>query len=251
MSEDTLDDPMDALDAADEEARDDEGEGGDGPSSDGDGDGDPEDAADATEASAEAAAGDEGADDEGEEVPDDRVAALEEELAERDERIEELEGRLKRVQADFENYKKRAERKREEFAQYATVDLISELLGVRDDLERAIDTDGEVREGVELVVEELDTILEDEGVERVATEGTTDPEEHEVMMQVDSDEHEEGAIVDVYEPGYRMGDRVIRPARVTVASGETSEDGDGEDAEASGGDTAADEGEGDGDGTDV
>jgi molecular chaperone GrpE len=235
VSDDTLDDPMDALDDA--------GEGGDGDRGGvdrGQGDatvGETDGAGEYVDVRQELAdeierVSDDGDGDAAGGVAGEEVEALREDLAEREDRIDELESRLKRVQADFENYKKRAERKREEFATYATVDLISELLEIRDDLDRALDSEGDIREGVELVAESLDDVLDGEGVERIDVEGTTDPEEHEVMMQVDSEEHDEGEIVDVYEPGYRMEDRVIRPAKVTVASGESS----GDDADAADGD---------------
>lgn len=154
-----------------------------------------------------------------------RVEELESELEEREERIEELESRVKRVRADFQNYKKRAERDKEEFAKYATADLVSDLLEVKDDLERALENELE-REGVELVHRKLVDILEDEGVERVETEGEPDPEKHEVMMRVESEGHSEGEIVDVYEDGYVMRDRVLRTAKVSVAEGTGGDGGE-------------------------
>ncbi|MDY6764662.1 MAG: nucleotide exchange factor GrpE [Halobacteria archaeon] len=155
-----------------------------------------------------------------------------EELQKKEEEIEDLESRLKRVQADFQNYKKRSEKEKEKFAKYATADLISELLEVKDNLERALESEGDIRDGVEMTLRTLDEILEDEGVERIDTEGEFDPEKHEAMMQVESDEHDEGEVVDVYEPGYSMNGRVIRTAKVTVAKGSgTGEDENKEDDE--------------------
>lgn len=159
-----------------------------------------------------------------------RIDELEDELAERQGRVDELESRVKRVQADFQNYKKRAEERREEVRERATEDLVERLLGVRDDIDRALeadeetDADGEdLREGVEIIRDELDDVLRDEGVERVETD-EFDPEKHEAMMRVDSEEHEEGEVVDVYEQGYVMAGRVLRPAKVTVADGDEGED---------------------------
>lgn len=159
---------------------------------------------------------------------DERIEELRDELGEKDERIDELESRVKRVQADFQNYKKRAEKRREEIRERATEDLVEELLGVRDDLDRVLDAEGDaddLREGVELVADELDDLLRNEGVERVPTE-EFDPERHEAMMRVESDEHQEGEIVDVYEPGYTMAGRVVRPAKVTVAEASEGDGGD-------------------------
>ncbi|MFP4175162.1 MAG: nucleotide exchange factor GrpE [Halobacteriales archaeon] len=165
---------------------------------------------------------------------EERIEELKDELAEREERVNELESRVKRVQADFQNYKKRAEERREEIRERATEDLVDRILGVRDDLDRALEADKEgdadiddLREGVELIRDELDDVLRDEGVERVETD-EFDPERHEAMMRVASDEHDEGEIVDVYEPGYVMAGRVLRPAKVTVAEG----NGEGEDDDA-------------------
>lgn len=169
------------------------------------------------------------------EEKEERVKELRGELDDSDERIEELESRVKRVQADFNNYKKRAKKKREKARERATEDLVGRLLEVRDDFDRALEADEEddtdtedLREGVKMIRDKLDDILRDEGVERVETE-EFDPERHQAMMRVESDDHDEGEVVDVYEPGYRMGGRIVRPAKVTVAkAGDTEEDGDGE-----------------------
>lgn len=157
----------------------------------------------------------------------DRVEELENELREREERVEELESRVKRVQADFQNYKKRAEREKEKFAKHATADLVRDLLEVKDDLERALENELE-REGVEMVHRKLRDVLEGEGVERVDTEGEPDPDRHEVVRRVESEEHEEGEIVEVFEEGYVMRDRVLRTAKVTVAEG-SGDDGEAPD----------------------
>lgn len=154
-----------------------------------------------------------------------------EELQDKEEKIEDLESRLKRVQADFQNYKKRSKREKEEFAKYATADLISELLEVKDNLERALESEGDIRDGIEMTLRTLDEILEEEGVERIDTEGDFDPEKHEAMMQVESKEHDEGEVVDVYEPGYSMNGRVIRTAKVTVAKGGETEESESEEDE--------------------
>jgi molecular chaperone GrpE len=170
------------------------------------------------------------------EEKEERVKELNDELDEREQRIEELESRVKRVQADFKNYKKRAEERREEVRERATEDLVKRLLGVRDDFERTLEADEEddadaddLREGVEMVRDKLDDILRNEGVERVETD-EFDPEKHQAMMRVESDEHDKGEIVEVYESGYRMAGRVLRPAKVTVAEGDdTEEDKEGDD----------------------
>ena len=160
-----------------------------------------------------------------------RVTALESELTEREERVEELEGevedltdRLRRTRADYENYKKRAERKRERVKERATEDLVERLLGVRDDLRRATEEDdpdaGSLLDGVEMTLREFDRVLDDEGVTEIAPAPgeAIDPQRHEVMMRTDSEQPED-TVAEVYAPGYEMAGQVVRPARVTVSTG--------------------------------
>jgi molecular chaperone GrpE len=167
-----------------------------------------------------------------EEVGDlaDRVAELESELAaaddrlrDREERVEELETNLKRKQADFQNYKKRQEKKRERIKERATEEFVSQIVSVRDNLVRALDQDedADIRDGLESTLEEFDRLLNEEGVEVIDPEpgSGTDPQRHEVMMRVESDQPE-GTVADVYQPGYEMADRVIRAAQVTVSKGD-------------------------------
>lgn len=142
---------------------------------------------------------------------------------------EELKSRLKRKQADFQNYKKRAKKRQQQIKDRATEDLVERLIGVRDNMKRALeeesdDTDS-LREGIEMTMREFDRILEDENVSEIdPNPGTeSDPQRHEVMMRVDSD-HPEGTIADVYTPGYEMGDKVIQNAQVTVSNGELEDD---------------------------
>lgn len=145
------------------------------------------------------------------------------ELEKKDEEIETLEGKLKRKQADFQNFKKRQEKKLADKTARATEDLVERLLPVRDNLSRALEqgADTDIRDGVEGTLRELDRVLEDEGVETIepALGDDPDPERHEVMMRVESDEPA-GTIAELYRPGYEMAGRVIRTAQVTVANGE-------------------------------
>src|SRR5207244_373608 len=99
--------------------------------------------------------------------------------------------------------------------------LVKELLPVLDDLERALDAGREheearLIEGVELVQRSLAQILEREGVAEIETNGRFDPHVHEALLAQPSDE-EEGTVIEVLQKGYRLGDRVVRPARVVVA----------------------------------
>jgi len=157
---------------------------------------------------------------------------LEEFEAATDERIDRLEEQLKRAQADFQNYKKRAKKRQNQLEDRATEDLVTQLLDVRDNLLRALDTeDGDVealREGVELTLREFDHVLEGEQVAEIAPDpgSEVDPQRHEVLMRVESGQPE-GTVADVYQPGYEMAGEVRQGAQVTVSdggseSGETS-----------------------------
>jgi molecular chaperone GrpE len=134
----------------------------------------------------------------------------------------ELEDRLLRVAADFDNYKKRVAREREEYVAHANERLLKELLPILDDLERALDAVGQheeatVEEGVRLVHRSLAALLERNGVREISTDGKFDPHVHEALLSQPS-EAEEGSVIDVVQKGYALGDRVVRPARVVIAA---------------------------------
>jgi molecular chaperone GrpE len=158
---------------------------------------------------------------------EERISTLEERAAllekERDERTDDL----KRVAAEFENYRKRVARDQQSLAARAHERLVKELLPVLDDLERALEAAGDARdsergrveEGVKLVHRELQEALAKEGLSEIETNGHFDPHVHEALLSQPSDQ-EEGAILDVLQKGYRLGDRVLRPARVVVSQGD-------------------------------
>ena len=130
--------------------------------------------------------------------------------------------RLLRLAADFENYKKRAARERHEYVALANERLIAELLPILDDLERALSAaeqheEAQLEEGVELVHRSLAGLLERHGVQPIETDGKFDPHVHEALLSQPS-EAEEGSVIDVVQKGYRLGERVVRPARVVVAA---------------------------------
>jgi molecular chaperone GrpE len=146
---------------------------------------------------------------------EERLAALE---AERDERLNDL----KRVAADFETYRKRVARDQESLVARAHERLVKELLPVLDDLERALAAaeeheEAKLEEGVRLVHEELKSALKREGLAEIETNGRFDPHVHEALLSQPSDA-EEGSVLEVVQKGYRLGDRVVRPARVVVAA---------------------------------
>ncbi|EMA40387.1 dnaJ/dnaK ATPase stimulator grpE [Halococcus morrhuae DSM 1307] len=149
-----------------------------------------------------------------------RAADAERSVEERDEEIDELESKLTRKQADFQNYKQRTERQQEELRERATEDLVGRLLDVRDNLSRALsqDEDADIRPGVESTLEEFDRILDEENVTAIEPDAgdAVDPQRHEVMLRVDSDQPED-TIAELYRPGYEMGEKVLRPAQITVS----------------------------------
>ena len=164
-----------------------------------------------------------------------KAAELEQRLAEAEAKRDEYLGNLQRLAADFDNYRKRVTRDQESLVARAHERLVRALLPVLDDLERALDaacseasvpSDGDpglqpptiVEDGVRLVARQLREVLEREGLEEIPTDGQFDPHVHEALLSQPS-EADEGAIVQVLQKGYRLGDRVIRPARVAISQG--------------------------------
>jgi molecular chaperone GrpE len=153
-----------------------------------------------------------------------RVRALESELAAAREEARQSNDRWLRERADLDNLRKRAERERTETAKFATERVLRDILPVVDNLERAVahaqgGGDGQpLVEGVALVLKGLLDVLERHGVTRVEAEGTRfDPAHHEAMAHVESAEHEPNAVVAEHQAGYRLHDRLLRPALVSVA----------------------------------
>jgi molecular chaperone GrpE len=146
-----------------------------------------------------------------------RLDALQEECARlREERL--------RVEAELANYRRRAERDRDEAEIRAREQVLGEIMSLADDLERALDAAeleekaGPIFEGVRLVHERVRDILASHGVEVIDPLGEAfDPHEAEALMEVESDEVEPGKVVEVIEKGYRQGAKLLRPAKVTVA----------------------------------
>ena len=130
--------------------------------------------------------------------------------------------RLLRLAADFENYKKRAARERQEYVALANERLIAELIPILDDLERALAAadehkEAQLGEGVALVHRSLAGLLQRHGVTAIETDAKFDPHVHEALLSQPS-EAEEGSVIDVVQKGYKLGERVVRPARVVVAA---------------------------------
>jgi molecular chaperone GrpE len=143
------------------------------------------------------------------------VAALQ---SERD----ELFDRLQRLAAEFDNFRKRSAREQAAMFARANERLVKELLPILDDLGRALEAAAEheevkLEEGVRLVHRALSDVLQKEGLTEIETHGRFDPHVHEALLSQPSDE-EEGTVIEVVQKGYKLGDHVLRPARVVVAA---------------------------------
>ncbi len=132
-----------------------------------------------------------------------------------------------RLAADFDNYRKRVAREYVEVTARANERLLNELLPVLDDLERALEAAGErdggseeeatLEEGVRLVHRSLQDLVERYGLQEIATEGAFDPHVHEALLTQPGEGAATGEVLQVLQRGYKLGDRVVRPARVIVA----------------------------------
>jgi molecular chaperone GrpE len=112
--------------------------------------------------------------------------------------VQELETRTLRIQADYDNYRRRTLQEKEEFAKYASKNVVEKL---------------------EMVFKQFESTLESEGLTAIPSVGEPfDPNHHQAIMTVDSDEHEEGIVVEEVMKGYKLKDRVIRPAMVKVSN---------------------------------
>ena len=138
--------------------------------------------------------------------------------AERDEYLADLQ----RLAAEFENYRKRAARDQERLVAHAHERLVRELLPILDDLERALEAaerheEAALVDGVKLVEQSLRQALVKEGLTEIETDCPFDPHVHEALLTQQHEQAEPGSVLEVVQRGYRLGDRVVRPARVIVA----------------------------------
>ncbi len=137
--------------------------------------------------------------------------------------LAETKDRLLRVTAEYANFRKRSEKEKQDSYAFAKAETIKELLPVIDNLERALqseqqDFDG-LKKGVEMTFESLMNTLTKLGVEVYGKEGETfDPNLHNAVMHVEDDSFGDGEIVDVFQKGYKVNDKIIRPAMVKSAN---------------------------------
>src|SRR6266508_678036 len=138
--------------------------------------------------------------------------------AERD----QLFDRLQRLAAEFDNYRKRNAREQAALSKHANERLVKELIPILDDLGRALEAAADheaakLEDGVRLVHRAFSELLTKEGLAEIATEGKFDPHVHEALLSQPSDAAE-GSVIEVVQKGYKLGDKVLRPARVVVAA---------------------------------
>lgn len=147
-------------------------------------------------------------------VPADEYRKLKEER-------DALYDRFARLQAEFENFRKRSAREQAEFKQYAVADALKSLLPILDSLQRALDSapaDDKMRQGVELILRQFNDALAKAGVEVIEAKGQPfDPTRHEAIEVVETTEAPDQQVVEELQRGYRIKDRLLRPAMVRVA----------------------------------
>jgi len=148
----------------------------------------------------------------------------------------ELQDRYVRLLAEFDNYKKRTAREWQARVQSATADLLLDLLDTVDNFERALAAEHEddaYARGVQMIYDQVNVLLQRQGVSDIPALGESfDPTVHDALLHVESGDYDEGLVCQVIRRGYRLHDRVLRPAQVAVSRG-TAPDGAGQDKDAS------------------
>ena len=146
---------------------------------------------------------------------------IQKELEQKNKAIEEITDTLKRLQAEFENYRKRVEKEKIEFMKYSHAEMIAKILPVLDSFEMALKHTNEPQKfinGMKLIYAQFHSALEAEGVKPIKTEGEKfDPYRHEVLMKEES-EKPEGTILEEFQKGYTLNDKVLRFSKVKVSA---------------------------------
>lgn len=153
---------------------------------------------------------------------EDELALVKERLSTKEAQVEELLGRLQRLQADFENFRKRTQKEKEELTRTANASLMENLLPVIDNFARALQAKvGEeeaFRKGIEMIFRQLEKVLGDAGLEPIDSLGRLfDPNIHQAVFMVEDDTCEENTVVEELQKGYVLGGKVLRPAMVKVS----------------------------------
>lgn len=156
--------------------------------------------------------------------PKEKAEAAEEKTEEKKEEATEEDGDAKylRLMADFQNYKKRVEKEKKDLYSYANEKLVTELLAVLDNFERALsheDSGDGFKEGMEMIFKQLTDVLEKSGLAEIAALGEDfDPNFHNAVMTEETEEYESGKVSGVLQKGYTLNGKVIRPSMVKVVS---------------------------------
>jgi molecular chaperone GrpE len=153
-----------------------------------------------------------------------QLKAVKEELKSIDKEAGEYLDYLKRLKAEFENYKRRSQKERERIVSWSNEDLIKQFLPVLDDLERAVDSSQQsnnnlasLMEGMRMILEKLKAILQKQGLQEIKAKGEPfNPHFHEALMSVDLAEYPDNLVVEEMRKGYRLNDKILRPAMVKV-----------------------------------
>lgn len=160
---------------------------------------------------------------ESQEMPDGEVMEEIQETSEIDEKekqIGELTDRLLRTQAEFENYRRRTQKEKEELGSYTKALLFAQLLPILDNFERALtSSEGDsFKQGIEMIYRQFTETLEKQGLAKIdAQDQVFDPQYHEAVMREVAEDVPEGMVLQELQPGYKLGDQVIRPAMVKVS----------------------------------
>ncbi|MFP4524340.1 MAG: nucleotide exchange factor GrpE [Candidatus Woesearchaeota archaeon] len=153
---------------------------------------------------------------------------LKQQLEEANKKIEELTDTLQRTQADFQNYKQRVERDKQQQSRMAGERLLKRFLPIMDNLELALqhaDDKSEFYKGIEMIYANIRELLEEEGVNVIEPQGLPfDPHRHEALMAKES-EQEKNTVIEVMQKGYLMHDKVLRPAKVAISKGQSGKQG--------------------------
>ena len=153
---------------------------------------------------------------------------LEEKVARLEQQLKDSEDKYYRVHADFENIKKRLEKEKYQAIDFASEKFAKDLLAPIDSLEMALQSANaqldagellnKLKEGIELTIKNFNTTFEKHNISKIETDGEFDPNVHNAVMQVDSENHETGQIVSELQKGYLLKDRLLRPSMVSIAN---------------------------------
>ena len=158
-------------------------------------------------------------------VKEKMIKIKESERAQLIEEAEKYKDQYVRLYAEFENARKRMDREKQEFIRYANEGIIVEFLSILDDLQRSVDVAKEKHEdyeafvkGIEMVMAQIHSMLKKNDVKPIEVEGVMfDPHRHEVLMQEEREDFDDGAVIEEFQKGYCLGERVVRTAKVKVA----------------------------------